>query len=119
MSYSICLTSLLSLVSDFSSKGIVGNSSSGIKEASYFGVPVVNIGTRQQGRARGENVIDAAYDTTAIKTAINRQLEHGAYTPSLIYYKPETSKRMRNILKTVPLYTQKQFNDISLGTVQK
>ncbi len=91
---------------------LVGNSSAGIKEASYFGVPVVNIGTRQQGRARAENVIDAGYNQEAIKKAIEKQIKHGPYAQSSIYYQPQTSKHIRNILKTVPLYTQKRFHDV-------
>ena len=37
---------------------VVGNSSSGILEAATFGVPVVNVGDRQRGRASGDNVVD-------------------------------------------------------------
>jgi UDP-N-acetylglucosamine 2-epimerase (non-hydrolysing)/GDP/UDP-N,N'-diacetylbacillosamine 2-epimerase (hydrolysing) len=44
------------------SKAMVGNSSSGIIEAPSFGLPVVNVGTRQRGRLRGANVIDVSYD---------------------------------------------------------
>jgi GDP/UDP-N,N'-diacetylbacillosamine 2-epimerase (hydrolysing) len=50
---------------------MVGNSSSGIIEAPSFGIPVVNIGTRQIGRQRGQNVIDVDYDKDAIIKAIN------------------------------------------------
>lgn len=50
----------------------VGNSSSGIKETPVFGCPTVNIGTRQQGRLRGENVIDVEYDDEAICAAIRK-----------------------------------------------
>ena len=39
----------------------VGNSSSGIKETPAFSCPTVNIGSRQEGRLRGENVIDVGY----------------------------------------------------------
>jgi len=49
---------------------LVGNSSSGIIEASSFKLPVVNIGTRQKGRERGENVIDADYEKGDIKSKI-------------------------------------------------
>ncbi|MFY9462468.1 MAG: UDP-N-acetylglucosamine 2-epimerase [Candidatus Sungiibacteriota bacterium] len=90
-------------------KCLVGNSSAGIKEASFFGTPVVNIGTRQQGRMRGENVMDAPYYKEAIKATIEKQIAHGSYAPSMIYYKPSTSKQIRNVLKTAPLYTQKKF----------
>ena len=96
---------------------LIGNSSSGLKEASFFGVPVVNIGTRQQGRfghLRGGNVRDVGYDTPAVKQAIREQMAHGPYAPHLAFYKPETSKRIRSILKSVPLYTQKRFHDTTL-----
>ncbi len=43
---------------------LVGNSSSGIIESSYFGLPVVNIGIRQKDRERSENVIDTKDDST-------------------------------------------------------
>jgi GDP/UDP-N,N'-diacetylbacillosamine 2-epimerase (hydrolysing) len=48
----------------------VGNSSSGIIEAPFFGVPVVNIGTRQEGRLRAGNVLDVPYDQEAIRSAV-------------------------------------------------
>lgn len=94
---------------------LVGNSSSGIKEAAFFGVPVVNVGTRQHGRTRSANVMDVAYDRDAIRLAIETQLAHGPHPPSLAYFKPETSKRIRGILKRVPLYTQKRFHDVNLA----
>jgi UDP-N-acetylglucosamine 2-epimerase len=53
---------------------MVGNSSSGLVEAASFALPVVNIGTRQQGRVRAENVIDAGYGREAIVAAIRRAL---------------------------------------------
>jgi GDP/UDP-N,N'-diacetylbacillosamine 2-epimerase (hydrolysing) len=52
--------------------GLVGNSSSGIHEAASFNVPVVNIGTRQQGRLRPKNVIDVGYDKGEIAFAMKR-----------------------------------------------
>lgn len=53
---------------------MVGNSSSALVEAPYFGLPSVNIGTRQMGRERAENVIDVDYDMEEIKNAINRAI---------------------------------------------
>jgi UDP-N-acetylglucosamine 2-epimerase (non-hydrolysing)/GDP/UDP-N,N'-diacetylbacillosamine 2-epimerase (hydrolysing) len=53
----------------------VGNSSSGIKETPAFGCPTVNIGSRQAGRLRAENVLDVGYDTNDIYTAIIRCFE--------------------------------------------
>ncbi len=51
---------------------MVGNSSSGIIEAASFALPVVNIGTRQDGRLRAANVIDVPVEPTAIANAIRR-----------------------------------------------
>jgi UDP-N-acetylglucosamine 2-epimerase (non-hydrolysing)/GDP/UDP-N,N'-diacetylbacillosamine 2-epimerase (hydrolysing) len=47
----------------------VGNSSSGIKETPAFYCPTVNIGSRQEGRLRGDNVIDVDYDVESIVRA--------------------------------------------------
>ena len=52
----------------------VGNSSSGIKETPAFSCPTVNIGSRQEGRLRGENVIDVPYEKSKIIEAINLSL---------------------------------------------
>jgi len=52
----------------------VGNSSSGIKETPVFGCPTVNIGSRQLGRLRAENVIDADYDSEEIYLSIKKCL---------------------------------------------
>jgi UDP-hydrolysing UDP-N-acetyl-D-glucosamine 2-epimerase len=54
---------------------MVGNSSSGLIEAASFGLPVVNVGSRQQGRERGPNVIDAAPERDAIAGALARALD--------------------------------------------
>jgi GDP/UDP-N,N'-diacetylbacillosamine 2-epimerase (hydrolysing) len=53
---------------------LVGNSSSGIIEAPSLGVPVVNIGTRQRGRERAQNVVDVGYTTHEIRKAIEKAL---------------------------------------------
>lgn len=90
-------------------KCLVGNSSAGIKEASFLGVPVVNIGTRQNKRLRGENVVDVPYDREKIKMAIDAQIQHGPYTRSGMYYKESTSKEIAQILSAIKLYTQKEF----------
>jgi UDP-hydrolysing UDP-N-acetyl-D-glucosamine 2-epimerase len=58
---------------------LVGNSSSGIIEAPSFHVPVVNIGSRQQGRERGCNVTDTGYDRRDIIRAVRRSLHDEQY----------------------------------------
>ena len=52
----------------------LGNSSSGLKETPAFGCPTVNIGSRQDGRLRGENVLDAGYSSDEIYDQIQRSL---------------------------------------------
>ncbi len=49
---------------------LVGNSSSGILEAPFFRIPVVNLGERQKGRLRGVNVVDVGYQSEEITKAI-------------------------------------------------
>lgn len=53
---------------------MVGNSSSGLIEAPVFDLPAVNVGTRQRGRCRGPNVIDAPSDRSAIRVAIQEAM---------------------------------------------
>ncbi|MFZ6012422.1 MAG: UDP-N-acetylglucosamine 2-epimerase [Bacteroidota bacterium] len=67
------------------SRAIIGNSSVGIRECSYLGVPAVNIGKRQMGRERGKNVIDVEHRKEEIKKAICRQVENGRYESDTIY----------------------------------
>ena len=53
---------------------MVGNSSSGIIEAPSFGLPVVNIGIRQEGRERGKNVIDVGHNKQELIKGIEKAL---------------------------------------------
>jgi UDP-hydrolysing UDP-N-acetyl-D-glucosamine 2-epimerase len=88
---------------------LIGNSSAGIKECSFLGTPVVDVGARQQGRLHADNVIHAGYDAGEIARAISAQLHHGKYGPSHIYYRPDASQAMVDILASVDLYVQKRF----------
>ena len=54
---------------------MIGNSSSGIIEAPSFKLPVVNIGSRQDGRLRACNIIDIPYGKEAVKAGVNKALE--------------------------------------------
>lgn len=88
---------------------IVGNSSSGIREAGFLGVPTVNIGSRQSGRDRAANVIDVDYDREAITAGILAQVEHGYYPPDYRYGDGEAGQRMAEILRDADLTIQKQI----------
>ena len=97
---------------------LVGNSSAGIKECSYLGTPAVNVGARQQGRLNGEHVAHVACEAHAIVGAVQAQLRRGRYAPSHIYYKPDTSQTIADLLATVELYTQKRFCDVAAAGVR-
>jgi len=88
---------------------IVGNSSSGIREASFLGVPSVNIGSRQDGRERGLNVIDVENNVKEIKEAIKSQVAHGAFEPSAIYGEGQAGKKIAHILKNFEFKIQKRI----------
>ncbi len=90
-------------------KALVGNSSAGIKECSLLGVPVVNIGSRQQQRLRAENVLDVPHDLALLKNAIRRQILHGRYPASSLYKGVSPSKNIAERIAVMPLYTQKKF----------
>ena len=64
---------------------IIGNSSCAIREASYLGVPAVNIGSRQSDREHAENVIHSDYDQKQIKAAIERHLSQPRPQSSKLY----------------------------------
>lgn len=88
---------------------VVGNSSTGIKECGWLGVPAVNIGTRQAGRLVGENVLNVNYDNKRIKAVIRRQIKHGRYKKSKLYGDGSTAKSIVNVLKRIEVDTQKRL----------
>ncbi len=96
---------------------LVGNSSAGIKECSYLGTPVVDIGGRQQGRLTAENVVHVGYETGAIERAVQAQIRHGHYVPSNVYYQPDASGTIVDVLATIALYTQKRFHEAIPGSI--
>ena len=77
---------------------LVGNSSSGIREGAFIGTPVVNIGSRQNRRERGSNVIDVGYDTEEIYSGLKKQIEHGHYPAESIYGDGQAGTRIAEIL---------------------
>jgi len=85
---------------------MVGNSSSGIIEAPHFKLPVVNIGTRQKGRERAENVIDVGYDKEEIKAAIKMAIFDTEFRENVKkcknpYYKKGTTTKIVKILEDI------------------
>lgn len=85
------------------SKCLIGNSSVGIRESAYLGVPVVNIGSRQNKRDRGHNVMDVCYNKEEIKNAINFQLNHKHYAKDMLYGGGNAGHKIADLLFSTPL----------------
>ena len=86
----------------------LGNSSSGIKETPAFGCPSVNIGSRQRGRLRADNVIDVDYDAKQIISAIERCLFDRAFQEKTRcctnpYGAGNAGRKIADVLATVQL----------------
>jgi len=102
---------------------MVGNSSSGLIEAPSFQLPVVNIGTRQQGRCRAANVIDVGYERAAIVAGLHRALAGGFRAGLRTLINPfgtgTAAARIVSRLKTVALddtLIRKNFHDLDTST---
>jgi UDP-hydrolysing UDP-N-acetyl-D-glucosamine 2-epimerase len=86
----------------------VGNSSSGIKETPAFGCPTVNIGSRQEGRLRGNNVLDAGYSCKEIVSAVERCFDNQGFREKCRktnnpYYLGDAGKKIASVLSSIPL----------------
>ena len=77
---------------------LVGNSSVGIRESAFIGVPVVNIGSRQDNRERANNVIDTDYESSQIFKAIKTQIQHGHYKSDFLYGNGNACNKIVDIL---------------------
>ena len=91
------------------SRCVVGNSSVGIRECSYLGVPAVNVGGRQEGRDRGRNVIDVPYDRKQIRSAIEDCMTIGKFDSDLLYGDGHSGERIARLLVDVPLEIEKRL----------
>jgi len=88
---------------------IVGNSSVAIRECSYLGVPAVNIGSRQLGRERGQNVIDVDHDRKEISDAVQTHIRRGKPTRDLLYGDGKAGGRIADCLSKVELKIEKRL----------
>lgn len=90
-----------------SSSCLIGNSSVGIRECAYLGVPAVNIGSRQNRRDRGNNVVDVNYDENEIISAVNSILENNNRQTSAVYGGGDAGEQIAQLLKKLPLQFHK------------
>ncbi|MEQ9397822.1 MAG: UDP-N-acetylglucosamine 2-epimerase [Longimicrobiales bacterium] len=88
---------------------LVGNSSVGIRECAYLGLPVVNIGNRQGGRDHAANVTNVDYDADAIQAAVEAHLADGHAPPDTLYGDGRAGARVADLLATRPLTIKKRL----------
>ena len=91
------------------STAIVGNSSVAIRECSYLGVPAVNIGSRQQGRERGANVVDVGHDCGEIAAAIREHIRRSRPEPDHLYGDGQAGGRIAQCVADADLSIEKQL----------
>jgi UDP-hydrolysing UDP-N-acetyl-D-glucosamine 2-epimerase len=82
---------------------LIGNSSVGIRECAFLGVPVINIGTRQHKRERGNNVYDVPYDHIEICKAIKKSSLSPLPLPSNVYGEGDSGEKIAHQLAIVSL----------------
>ncbi len=92
------------------SKALIGNSSSGIHETATFNIPTINIGTRQNGRLRSNNVIDVDYNTDEIFDAIKKCEKLSLREYNKIYGNGDSAEKIVDLLKKI---------DVSNNIIQK
>lgn len=90
----------------------IGNSSSALREGAFLGIPAVNIGSRQDCRERGINIIDADYDNSQIFNSIKKQIDHGRYESDHRFGSGNAGKMIAAKLSSVDLEIKKKFNDL-------
>lgn len=91
---------------------MMGNSSSQLREGAIVGVPAIDIGSRQQARLKGENIMEVSPDKDEILAAIKTQLAHGKYDGDPLYGDGFAGEKIAKILSTIDLKTvsvQKQI----------
>ena len=92
------------------SKCIIGNSSVGIRECSFLGVPSVNIGNRQNGRKQGPNVINVPHIKEEIVHAVKTHISNGQrYPSSTLYGDGSAGERIVKILEKAEPEIEKRF----------
>ena len=91
----------------YNSECLIGNSSVGIRECAFLGIPVVNIGSRQNKRIRGNNVIDINYSKEEIKNAITSHINSPKPKCSDVYGGGDAGIKIAQTLSEVPLIFHK------------
>jgi UDP-N-acetylglucosamine 2-epimerase (hydrolysing) len=96
-------------------KYIIGNSSSGIMEAPYYGIRTINIGNRQKNRANINSIINCGYQFSEIIKCIKEYVHHRKIKKTFLFGNGNSQKKILKILKSKKIWklsNQKQFKDI-------
>lgn len=94
---------------------IIGNSSAGIREAPYYKIPVINIGTRQQNRSVSSDIVNVDYSETSISEALQEIDAHKATFENPDFGTGNSAGLFLQFLLDERLWKlnhQKQFRDI-------
>lgn len=98
------------------SKFIIGNSSAGIREAPYYGIPTINIGTRQENRASNESILNTDYSKESILEALQFQINNEQINKTnKLFGKGNSAQLFIDSITCESFWkikTQKQFVDI-------
>jgi UDP-hydrolysing UDP-N-acetyl-D-glucosamine 2-epimerase len=100
------------------SSAVVGNSSVGIREGAFLGLPTVNVGDRQSGREHGPNVVHVDYDRDAIAGATREQMAVGRYPSDHLYGDGRAGERIAEILAAAPLGIEKRLSYVDAPSEQ-
>ena len=99
------------------SQFIIGNSSAGIREAPYYGIPIINIGTRQQNRAVHADIINTDYSYNGINEALSIIDSHKVQKSKSDFGQGNSAELFFNCLQTTEIWQlnhQKQFRDTNV-----
>ena len=96
---------------------IIGNSSAGVREAPHYGVPAINLGTRQFNRVKSKLVLDALIEANSIELAMNK-VKRIKREPLSFFGSGDSANKFEKIVKNPEFWargSQKYFVDLSLG----
>ncbi len=97
---------------------VIGNSSAGIRETTFYGVPSVNIGNRQNARYLSKSIINTDYDSEKITKAINTAALNDKFNPDYYFGRGDSTRSFMDIIQndqTWKATSQKLFNDINFS----
>lgn len=94
---------------------IIGNSSAGIREAPYYGIPIINIGTRQQNRAVHADIVNVDYEISSIAAALKKIDQHLVKKNTVDFGQGNSAQLFLESIENSTIWAlnhQKQFRDI-------